>query len=99
MDKNLSKPNFRAGVTQAYMLCGWRTLSEIPLTGVPRLVNDVSNVDVTIHIATGHPPLAKSTGRFVFRHTTQCSLVRIEGVADFEITDGRQIRVWPAAGA
>jgi hypothetical protein len=80
------------------MLCGWRTRSEVPLTGVPALVNDASNADVTIHIATGRSPMAKSTGRFVFQHTTECSLIRIEDVADFEIRSGRQIRLWPASG-
>ena len=52
-----------------------------------------------IEVATGHSPIAKSTGRFVFQHSTECSLIRIEDVADFEIRGGRQIRVWPAAGA
>ena len=52
-----------------------------------------------IQIATGHSPIAKSTGRFVFQHSAECSLIRIEDVADFEIRRGRQIRVWPAAGA
>ena len=100
MGRNLSaKPHFSTVSTHGYMLCGWRTHSEIPLTGVPTLVNDVNNVDVMIHIATGHSPIAKSRGGIVFEHTTGYSLVRIEDVADFEISDGRQICVWPAAGA
>jgi hypothetical protein len=41
----------------------------------------------------------KNTGRFVFQHTTERSLISINEVADFEISEGRQIRVWPAAGA
>ena len=41
--------------------------------------------------------MAKNSSGFVFHHTTECSLIRIEDVADFEIRDGRQIRVWPAA--
>src|SRR5262249_18001357 len=28
-----------------------------------------------------------------------CSFIGIQGVADFEVRGGRQIRVWPAAGA
>ena len=81
------------------MLCGWRTHSEIPLTGVPTSVNDQGNLDVVIEIATGQPPVVKTTGRFVFQHSTECSLIRIQDVADFEIREGRQIRVWPAVGA
>jgi len=81
------------------MLCGWHTHSDILLTGVPTLVSDGANPDVTIEIASGRPPTTKSTSRFVFQHTTECSLIRIEDVADFEIRRGRQIRVWPAAGA
>jgi hypothetical protein len=81
------------------MLCGWRTHSKILLTGVPTSVNDGENPDVTIEVATGHSPITKSTGRFVFHHTTERSLIKIEDVADFEIREGRQICVWPAAGA
>ena len=99
MGRNLStKPDFSTRATHPYMLCGWRTHSEIPLTGVPTSVNDAGNLDVMIEVATGHSPMAKSTGRFVFQHSTECSLIRIEDVADFEIRGGRQIRVWPAAG-
>jgi len=35
----------------------------------------------------------------VFQHSDKCSLIRIEDIADFEIREGSQIRVWPAAGA
>ena len=35
----------------------------------------------------------------VFQHSAECSLIRINDIADFEIRDGRQIRVWPAGGA
>jgi len=80
------------------MLCGWRTHSEIPLTGVPTSVNDSGDLDVIIQVATGHSPLAKSTDRFVFQHSADCSIIGVKDVADFEIR-GRQIRVWPAAGA
>jgi len=85
--------------THSYVLCGWHTHSEILLTGVPTSVSDGRNPDVTIKIATGHFPMAKSTGRFVVKHTTECSLIRIEDVAGFEIKGGRQIRVWPAGAA
>jgi hypothetical protein len=81
------------------MLCGWHTHSDILLTGVPTSVSDGANPDVTIEIASGQSPTTKSTGRFVFQHSAECSLIKIEDVADFEIKQGRQIRVWPAAGA
>jgi hypothetical protein len=81
------------------MLCGWRTHSEIPLTGVPTSVGDTGNLDVVIQVATENPPIAKSTERFMFQHSSECSFIKIEDVADFEVRGGRQIRVWPAAGA
>jgi hypothetical protein len=80
------------------MLCGLRTQSEIPLTGVPTFAND-GNLDVSIQVETGRSSIAKSLSEFMFHHTTECSRIRIEDVADFEIRDGRQIRVWPAAEA
>jgi hypothetical protein len=80
------------------MLCGWRTHSEIPLTSVPTL-KDIGNCDVLITVANGHSALANTSGRFVFQHSTERSLIRIGDVADFEIRQGREIRVWPAAGA
>jgi hypothetical protein len=95
----MGKKHLSAAATHTYILCGWRTQSEIPLTSVPTLVNDANNVDVAIHIATGRSPMAKRLGRFSFHHTTERSLIRIENVADFEIKTGRQIRVWPAKGA
>jgi hypothetical protein len=81
------------------MLCGWRTHSEIPLTGVPTSMKEAEHCDVKIQIAIGHSPVAKSGGRFVFQHSAECSLIGIKDIADFEVRGGRQIRVWPAAGA
>jgi hypothetical protein len=81
------------------MLCGWRTHSEIQLTGVPTSVNDPGTLDVMIQVGIGHSPIGNSTGRFVFQHSAECSLIRIEDVADFEVRGGREIHVWPAAGA
>ena len=95
----MGKKHLSTVATHTYMLCGWRTQSEIPLTGVPTLVNNASNVDVAIHIATGHSPIATTVGGFSFQHTTERSLIRIANVVDFEIKAGRQIRVWPAPGA
>ncbi len=96
---SLSKPDFSKRVTHPYVLCGWNTHSEIPLTGVPTSVNDGGNLDVIIEIATDHSPIAKCAGQFVFQHSAERSLIRIKDIADFEVREGRQIRVWPAAGA
>jgi hypothetical protein len=95
----LATPGFNTRGSYPYMLCGWRTHSEIPLSCVPTSANDGGTVDVTIEIATGHSPIAKRADRIVFQHTTKHSLIAIKDVADFEIRGGRQIRVWPAAGA
>jgi hypothetical protein len=81
------------------MLCGWRTHSEIPLTGLPTLANDVGKVDVVIKVESERSSKVKSSSRFVFQHTKECSLIKIKDVADFEIRDGREIRVWPAEEA
>jgi len=82
--------------TYSYMLCGWRTLSDLPLTSLTIEVSDSEQVDILIEIARGRSPIAKNGGPFVFRHSLERSLIRIENVADFEVTMGRQIRVWPA---
>jgi hypothetical protein len=87
------------GATHAYLLCGWHTRSEIPLTSVPTSVNSGEGVDVLIQIAPGRSPITKNGLRAIFEHSAERSLIRVEGVADFEIRGGRQIRVWPAVGA
>jgi hypothetical protein len=81
------------------MLCGRHTRSDIPLTSVRALVHGNESVDVLIQIAPGRSPVAKNGGRGVFEHSAEFSLIRVEGVADFEVSGGRQIRVWPAVGA
>jgi hypothetical protein len=81
------------------MLCGWRTHSEIPLTGLPTLANDVGKVDVVIQVESERASKVESSSRFVFRHTKECSLIKVEDVADFEIRDGREIRIWPVEQA
>jgi hypothetical protein len=97
--------DFHTKAVHAYLLCGWCTRSEIPLTSVPTLssvptwAKGAEDLAVTIQVAISRSPLAKTKGRFAFQHTAECSLIRIEDVADFEIREGRQIRVWPAAGA
>jgi hypothetical protein len=81
------------------MLCGWHTLSDIPLTCVPRSARAGSSVDVLIQIAPGHSPIAENATRAILEHSAQYSLIRIGDVADFEVSGGRQIRIWPAVGA
>jgi hypothetical protein len=81
------------------MLCGWRTRSDIPLTSVPTLVFDSENIDIVIGITPGHSPIGRSNGRAVFQHSAEYSLIGIPDVADYEVSGGRQIRIWPSAGA
>jgi hypothetical protein len=90
--------DFGTRATHAYVLCGWNTRSDIPLTSVPTSASDGESVDIVIQIAPGYSPLAKNAGRVVFEHSAQRSLIRIEGIADFEVKGGCQIRIWPAAG-
>src|SRR5262249_55423981 len=76
---------------------GWRTRSDIPLTSMPT-VRCGESVDILINIARGESPLAKNARQVVLEHSIECSLIRIGDVADFEVSGGRQIQVWPAAG-
>jgi hypothetical protein len=86
------------GATYAYTLCGWHTRSDIPLTNVPTSC-DGKSIDIVIQIAPGHSPIAKTDGLTFFEHSADCSFIGIENVADFEVSGGRQIRVWPVASA
>jgi hypothetical protein len=56
-------------------------------------------VDVSIQIAPLHPPTQTNGRPAIFQHSVECSRIRIEGIADFEIKGGKQIRVWPALDA
>ena len=85
--------------SRAYNLCGWQTVSEIPFTGVRPLASDCRGADVTIQIASGRSPIRGSARGPVFDHSAECSLIRIENAADFLVSDGRQIDIWPAVGA
>ena len=96
---NLSqKADFSTRPTHVYLLCGWHTCSDIPLTSVPTSARRGES-DIHIQIASGFSPIAKNGRRVVFEHSTERSLIKIEDVADFEVKGGRQILVWPAAGA
>jgi hypothetical protein len=83
----------------AYTLCGWHTISDILLTGLPTSVRDSETVDVHIQVGSGHSPIAKYADRVVFKHLAEYSLIGIQDVADFKVSNGQQIRIWPAAGA
>ncbi len=83
--------------TYSYVLCGWHIRSDIALTGVPTSER-AGETDVFIQIAPGDSPVGKNAGRFI-EHSVERSLINITNVADFEITEGRQIRVWPMAAA
>ena len=61
-------------------------------------MNGDARVEILIQIAPGYSPIAKNAGR-VLEHSVECSLIRIENVADFEVSKGQLIRVWPAHGA
>jgi hypothetical protein len=81
------------------MLGGLHTRSDLPLPGVVKMVCRDARTDILIQVARGLSPIAKNMGSFVFQHSVERSLIRIENVADFEITMGRQIRLWPATGS
>src|SRR5262245_3833872 len=93
----LQKADLRA--TYAYMLCCWHTRSDIPLSSLPTKGRVGKTVKVMIEIAPGNSPMSKIAGRIVLEHSAECSLIRFQDVADFEVSTGRRIRVWPAAGA
>jgi hypothetical protein len=85
--------------SQFYLLCGWHTLSDVPLTGVPTSEHLGERIDIHIQLASGGCPIAKNAGQVVFDHSAERSHIGIQGIAHFEISNGRQIRIWPTVGA
>jgi hypothetical protein len=81
------------------MLCGWYTRCDLPLRGFKKIAANSADVDVLIEIARGLSPIARDAGPVVVQHSLERSLIRILNAADFEITMGRQIRIWPAIGS
>jgi hypothetical protein len=79
-----------------YILCGWHTLSDMPLTIAPSSQYYCTQADVKIEIADGASPIANVQE---WLDTADCVLIRIKHVADFEVKNGRQIRIWPVPGA
>jgi len=95
----LQNADFRTAATHLYTLCGWQTRSEIPLTGVPTSSDEGSGIDILIQLAPGRSPITEKQESLSLEHSVECSRIRIESVADFEVHRGQQISVWPAAGA
>ena len=87
------------GAAFDYVLCGWHTRSDLPLTAVPTQRRAGESVDVRIEIAQGASPMAACTRPYVFEHSAARSLIKIGEIAQFEVSEGRHIRVWLAPGA
>jgi hypothetical protein len=87
------------GAAFDYVLCGWQVRSDLPLTAVPTQLRAGESVDVRIEIAQGASPMAACTQPYVFEHSAARSLIKIGEVAEFEVSEGRRIRVWLAPGA
>jgi len=94
--------NINTRPTYAYRLCGWHTHSDIPLTNVPTSGRGAERTNILIKTASGNFPMGKtvdgSDGSH-FQHSTERSLIRIKNVADFEVSKGKKILVWPSSKA
>jgi hypothetical protein len=66
---------------------------------MPASTSNGESIDVLIQIGPGPSPIGKGPEQVDIEHSAECSLIRIEAVADFEVRGGQQISVWPAAGA
>src|SRR5689334_21797721 len=84
---------------QVYALCGLRTYCEFPLRFAEAVWSNTSVIDVSIVLGRGVAPFEGIDDHFSVQHSPKRSLIGISGIADFEISLGRHIRVWPAAGA
>ena len=93
------KSDFGERGVYTYTLCGLHTRSDMALNSVPTSPLVGPNVDVLIQIAPGRPPEAKNLDRGVLEHLGEGWLIKLQGIADFEIINGRKICVWPAPGA
>jgi hypothetical protein len=82
-----------------YTLCGLHTHSDIPLTSVSTSLHIGEKADIHIQIAPGYSPAAKKLDRGVLEHSGEGWLIKIQGVADYEVIGGRKIRIWPVKGA
>ena len=80
----MSKADFCTRDTHLYMLCGWHTRSDIPLTNVPTIEHSHEDIDIHVQIAPGNSPISKNVHRD--EHWAERSLIRIKRVADFEVS-------------
>src|SRR5262245_54819813 len=87
------------GAAFNYVLCGWQVRSDLPLTAIPMQLRAGESVDVEIEVAQGASPMAGCMRRYVFEHSAARSLIKIGEIAEFEVSEGRRIRVWLAPGA
>lgn len=83
-----------------YTLCGWKIHSSIALTGLATTVA-VGTPDITISIASGPSPISRDANRdstkgIILEHSTERSLIGIRDIADFEVSEGKEIRIWPS---
>ena len=95
-------PGNGARASYSYILCGWNTRSDIPLTNMPTCLRGHEKVDVLIQIAPGISAIPKRLDRsdgYVFEHSIERSFIGVEHIADFEVVRGEQISIWPVAGA
>ena len=79
-------------VHYTYMVCGWHTRSEIPLSQARKSRRDPCGVDIRIQIASGVSPLRKMANGStlaIFEHDVEQSLIGIRNVADYEISRGQ----------
>jgi len=84
----LSKADFCTRDTHLYMIYGWHTRSDIPLTNVPTIEHRHEDIDIHVQIAPGNSPISKNVHRD--EHWAERSLIRIKRVADFEASRGDQ---------
>src|SRR5262245_25680626 len=92
-------PGPARGAAFNYVLCGWQVRSDLPLTAIPTQQRAGESVDVRIEIAQSASPMAACTQPYVFQHSAAQSLIKIGQIAEYEVSEGRRIRVWPTPGA
>src|SRR4051812_43982746 len=80
-----------------YMLCGWRTLSDMPLTAVPQSDAAIERAEVRITVQSAAGARGRSDEP-IFDHGVDRSLINISDVAAFEVRAGKHIVVSPHRG-
>jgi hypothetical protein len=70
MDRRLPRMDLNTRASYHYTLCGWDTISDIPLTNLPTSARSDMGVDIRIQIASGYSPaVEKKLVRGVLEHT------------------------------